>query len=77
MIPAGHLELHKGMESTATGTFIGKYIRCIIIIQTHLTDNCLNIDDNNAVWSSWHTYKYNAWKQQHKVLEGINENILF
>lgn len=52
MIPAGHLELHKGMESTATGTFIGKYIRCIIIIQTHLTDNCLNIDDNNAVWSS-------------------------
>ena len=52
MIPGGHLELHTVVGSTEASTFIRKYVRCIITIQTHLTDDCLNKDGNSAACSS-------------------------
>ena len=51
MILGGYLELHTVVGSTEMSTFIRKYTRCVITIQIHLTDDCLNKDGNSATWS--------------------------
>lgn len=51
MGPGGHLELHTVLGSTETSAFILKYMRGIVAVQIHITDNCSNKDGNSAAWS--------------------------